>query len=558
MSIKTTQGLQLLVNIERELSRMYLTHFNLKHKPFQISTDPRFLWMGEKHKEAFATLKYGVLDNKGFLLLTGDVGTGKTTLINALLKVLGSDVTVATVRDPTLTKRDFFNYIARAFGMEKQEFENKGDFLNHFSRFLNDVYYRGKKVLLIIDEAQKLKQDLLEEVRLLSNIEREDAKLLNIFFVGQNEFNGVLHRPVNRALRQRITVHYNIQPFSAEETGEYIKHRLKIAGAAVHLFQPRAIQEVYVFSKGYPRLINIICDRALLTGFVREAKVIDADIVQECAEELKIPDSTKKEKTAPAQREMARGNSTAGENRQGRAAPPRQSLWNTVLAVGVLTCLITTILLAGYVFIFRDRPLFWGEKEILSVPGPAATVSSPLSESAREQLAAGSETEVSAALQEAGGGSATTEEHGAEPGMAPESAPVVKAPTEAAPAAPAPAETAPAFLPGEKISIPFGNDSIMPVPESLDSLNAFAEKLKKNLNAKIVLKGYTDATGNERYNQKLSEFRANALKGYLVARGISESRIATIGAGTVIPQAGSSKQSERFNSRRVEIEVVTD
>ncbi len=198
---------------------MYLSHYNFERKPFQISSDPRFLWHGEKHSEALATLRYGVLDNKGFLLLTGDVGTGKTTLINTLVGSLGEDVIHAAVPDPSLEKLDFFNYIAAAFGMDRV-FSSKGEFLIHFGRFLNQAHAEKNKVLLIIDEAQMLSQELLEEIRLLSNIEREDVKLVNIFDVGQNEFNEILADPRNIAVRQRLTTNYNISPLSCEESGE--------------------------------------------------------------------------------------------------------------------------------------------------------------------------------------------------------------------------------------------------------------------------------------------------------------------------------------------------
>ncbi len=303
---------------------MYLSFYHLKHKPFQISTDPRFLWLGEKHEEALATLRYGVLDNKGFLLLTGDVGTGKTTLLNALIKTLDENTYVAFLRDPGLEQLDFFQYIAYAFGMKPDSINSKGSFLIQFEQFLLDAYQKKRKVLLIIDEAQRISQELLEEVRLLSNIEREESKLLNIFFVGQIEFNDIIHHPENRAIRQRITINYNIEALSEIETRQYIKHRLDVASSKEDLgffvpvqkkadgeyvrqglrlplpevreeiFTIDAIKEVHAFSKGYPRLINIICDRALLTGFVEESKSVTIKHIKECVKELEIPHNTEK------------------------------------------------------------------------------------------------------------------------------------------------------------------------------------------------------------------------------------------------------------------------
>jgi general secretion pathway protein A len=289
---------------------MYLSYYNLNEKPFQISTDPKFLWLGEKHKEALAILTYGILDNKGLLLLTGDVGTGKTTIINTLLNNLDDDIIAAHVPDPDLEHLDFFNFVANVFSIDKK-FSTKGEFLNHLSKFLHDAYSKNKKVLLIIDEAQRLKPELLEEIRLLSNIERQDTKLLNIFFVGQEEFNKILIEPENRALRQRITINYYIEPLTENETKEYIKHRLNIAGSEKNIFSSSAIREIFSFSKGFPRLINIICDLALLTGYVKEQKTINELIIKECAKELQIPtekaieDDKKKQEIVPKESQIA-------------------------------------------------------------------------------------------------------------------------------------------------------------------------------------------------------------------------------------------------------------
>jgi len=231
---------------------MYTSFYNLKTKPFQTSSDPSFIWLGKKHREALATLKYGVLDNRGFLLLTGDVGTGKTTLINTLIASLESDVIYATVPDPRLEKLDFFNYIAASFGIEG-EFVTKGKFLSKFSHFLHEAYKKNKKVLLIIDESQLLTQDALEEIRLLSNIEIPDSHLLNIFFVGQIEFNEIITRPENRAVAQRLTLNYYIEPLSREETTKYIQHRLKIAGTTQEAISSDGDQSDSFLFRGLPK-----------------------------------------------------------------------------------------------------------------------------------------------------------------------------------------------------------------------------------------------------------------------------------------------------------------
>jgi type II secretory pathway predicted ATPase ExeA len=273
---------------------MYLSHYNLKEKPFQISTDPRFLWLGEKHREALAALKYGILYNDGYILVTGDVGTGKTTLANALIDSLSNQTVYAKVSDPGVEILDFFRFIINAYGINK-DFDSKVSFIKHFNSFLRNAYAEGKRVVLIIDEAQRLSPELLEELRHLSDIEENGTRMLILVFVGQNEFNDILLEDPNRALRQRITINYDIAPLKEDETRDYISHRLKLAGLGKNIFSSEAIHEIFIFSDGVPRLINVICDLALLSGHLKDAKTIDAGIIKECAEQLRLPN----EKTKP-------------------------------------------------------------------------------------------------------------------------------------------------------------------------------------------------------------------------------------------------------------------
>ena len=266
---------------------MYLEHYGLKLKPFNISPDPQFLWLGERHREALATLRYGIQENKGFLLLTGDVGTGKTVLINRLIKLIDVKVIVATIPDPGLGLVDFYNILADEFKMGR-EFNQKGEFLIHFKKFLIKAYGAQKSVLLIIDEAQRLEHGLLDEVRVLSNIDFNGSKLINIFLVGQSELRKMLLEERNRPFRQRISVNYNIEPLNEKDTAAFIQHRLKVAGAARRYFTADAMREVHAFSNGFPRLINVMCDHALMSGYSAGLAMIDGGTIRECAKELQI------------------------------------------------------------------------------------------------------------------------------------------------------------------------------------------------------------------------------------------------------------------------------
>jgi len=265
---------------------MYLKYFNLKSKPFEISPDPRFLWQGEKHKEGLATLRYSILTGKGFMSLTGDVGTGKTTLLNALAESFDDNFIFARIPDPSLETLDFLNFAANAFAMDKQ-FRSKGNFLSDLTTFLNSAHEDNKEVILIVDEAQRIKQELLEDIRLISNIEKPEKKLINIIFAGQNDFIYSLNN--NKALRNRISINYQIEPLTENDTEKYITHRLQIAGSKSRIFNSSAIHEIYSFSKGNPRQTNIICDLALLHGYTDETKTIGPAIIKECAKRTLIP-----------------------------------------------------------------------------------------------------------------------------------------------------------------------------------------------------------------------------------------------------------------------------
>ncbi len=315
---------------------MYLDHFNLTAKPFDLSPGPRFFWLGEKHTEALAALKYAITENQGFLLLTGDVGVGKTALIHRLLQDLDQSTIIANIPDPGLEALDFFNILASEFHMARK-FHSKGEFLIELKKFLRKTHAVQKSVLLIIDEAQRLNDEILEQVRLLSNIEMSDRKLINIFFVGQPEFGDLLMDPRNRAVRQRIVISFHFGSLSERDCGQYIRHRLTVAGATREIFSPAAIGEIYRFSRGCPRLINIVCDHALLCAYAAGATSIGAEVIEECARDLSIPAGLKpKEVESPPQPPDPRWSPVLEPPPQKSRTRPRFAVAGLVCVLGIL------------------------------------------------------------------------------------------------------------------------------------------------------------------------------------------------------------------------------
>ena len=266
---------------------MYRDFFGLKEKPFNITSDPSFLFLSKKHQEALAHLTYGIKERKGFIEITGEIGTGKTTLCRVLLNSLGEKVKTAYLLNSNITSdMQLLNTIIYDLGI-KPVGKNKMALLKALNEFLLEQISLGNNVVLIIDEAQNLRAKVLEQIRMLSNLETDKEKLLQIVLVGQPELKDILRSPDLRQLNQRITVRFHIHPLDRQETEEYIKHRLSLAGANGNVyFYKEALDEIHSFSNGVPRLINILCDKSLLLGFVLETKNITDEIVKKTISEM--------------------------------------------------------------------------------------------------------------------------------------------------------------------------------------------------------------------------------------------------------------------------------
>jgi general secretion pathway protein A len=265
---------------------VYLEFYGLRLSPFDITPNPRFLFHSTKHREAFNHLLYGIRERKGFVQLTGEVGAGKTTLCRALLEQLDGHFSTALILNPVLTGNELMKAIATEYGLDAKG-KDRLETMAMISDFLLKQTLAGKETVLIIDEAQNLTEELLEQVRLISNIETDDRKLLQIVLLGQPELRDRLNSHQLRQLRQRITVRYHLNPLTRVEVAQYIQHRLALAGSnGVPQFTGPAVWRVFGYSKGIPRLVNAVCDKALLAGFVERSYRVNYRMVGRAIREL--------------------------------------------------------------------------------------------------------------------------------------------------------------------------------------------------------------------------------------------------------------------------------
>jgi general secretion pathway protein A len=267
---------------------MYTSFFGLSEKPFAITPDPRYLYLSERHAEALAHLLYGINESGGFIQLTGEVGTGKTTVVRTLLSRVPHHADVAVILNPRVTPVEFLLTICEELGLEIAEADRDSvkQMVDALNRRLLSAHAEGRRIIVLVDEAQNLSIDVLEQVRLLTNLETPTQKLLQIILIGQPELRELLDRTDLRQLAQRITGRYHLKPLSREETKGYVRHRLRVAGAMQDIFTPAALVELHRLSQGVPRVINVACDRALLGAYTQETKKITAGLVRRAAGEV--------------------------------------------------------------------------------------------------------------------------------------------------------------------------------------------------------------------------------------------------------------------------------
>ncbi len=567
---------------------MYLAHYGLKLKPFNISPDPQFLWLGERHREALATLRYGIQENKGFLLLTGDVGTGKTVLINRLIKLIDLKVIVATIPDPGLGLIDFYNILADEFKMGRG-FTQKGEFLIHFKKFLIKAYGHQKTVLLIIDEAQRLEHELLDEVRVLSNIVFKGRNLINIFLVGQSELREMLLEERNRPFRQRISVNHNIEPLNEKETAAFIEHRLKVAGATRRYFTADAMREVHAFSNGFPRLINVMCDHALMSGYSAGLTMIDGGIIKSCAKELQI---TVDRVAPPVKEEIPvayRPPTPKPPADEDIEKPEIQEKGSFLRIAGFI---IIFILLIGFAISFFSTSQFEQSPNLDRHDNETALEPSSTENEKKQPTAIadseGGTTDIPATMQDSEEikEANNTEKVVVDSKQLDKDLKEIKTDTISQDEAPNDqlsekeltedkhstidekesavlqaanqsgknqGEQLPLVLSVKKILIYFDRDSTEIDSQHLETLADIAFYLSRNSDTSIIVEGYTDSYGDYSYNEHLSLLRANTVKSYLVGRGVANSQIRAIGLGPKNPIGDNENREGRSKNRRVEI-----
>jgi general secretion pathway protein A len=267
---------------------MYTSFFGLREKPFAITPDPRYLYLSERHAEALAHLLYGINESGGFIQLTGEVGTGKTTVVRTLLSRIPQHADVAVILNPRVTPVEFLLTICEELGVAIADADRNSvkQMVDALNRRLLAAHAEGRRIIVLVDEAQNLSVEVLEQVRLLTNLETPTQKLLQIILIGQPELRDLLDRTELRQLAQRITGRYHLKPLSREETKGYVRHRLRVAGASEEIFTPAALSELHRLSLGVPRVINVASDRALLGAYTQETRKITAALVRRAAGEV--------------------------------------------------------------------------------------------------------------------------------------------------------------------------------------------------------------------------------------------------------------------------------
>ena len=314
---------------------MYESFFGLRERPFSLAPDPRFLYLAPTQKEALSTLRYGLTSRSGLTLLLGEAGTGKTTLVRTVLAELsGGTAECVLLSNPTLTRAEFYEFLAEGFGLGEEAVSSKTRFLFMLKARLQERFDEGLITALLLDEAQSLSHELLEEIRLLSNVETATTKLLNVVLAGQPELAGRLNDPNLRQLKQRIALRCELSPLTRSDTAAYIAGRLRIVGGApIEIFTREAVEMVHAASGGIPRVINVICDNALIGGFASQVKPVSRALVEEICRDFDVRNVANSQAASVAPEMMATSGSAVSVGTQDQDGTKSDAPQGRILSV---------------------------------------------------------------------------------------------------------------------------------------------------------------------------------------------------------------------------------
>jgi outer membrane protein OmpA-like peptidoglycan-associated protein/type II secretory pathway predicted ATPase ExeA len=520
---------------------MYLDYYNIAENPFDTDKGKTSLWLGGNLSKVASNLKEAIMERKGIVFLTGDSGTGKSTLIKMITDILQEQFVIATLSNPELSGLDFFNVLSVRFKFNKN-FNSKSAFLVHLRNYLRNSQPIDKNILLIINDADRLTVELFEELALMSEIELNDRKMISILLAGRKGWVDESMQKNIKRVSDKIAVVCNLDPLNEADTAQYIKYCLSTAGTKKNIFSTKAIHEIFSFSRGNLSLINSICDLALIKGYSSRKKTINTAIIKECGSELqekgiidwnvKLPPKfvVKKEKN----------------NKITADQPSSSKRWLWIKTLFVLLFIFSSYVL--YKSQTQDSNI-WRTDEIAQDNYDfhklkKENVISPDTSQEANQTYSNSESE----KQETATVSPNVENESLEPYTAGErnsSARLTNTGREWP------------FATYKKI-IYFEYDSNTLSPESLEILDEIAEFAIHNPKNEFIIKGYTDSIGAYSYNLTISKFRANSVKSYLIAKGVDPTKLETFGLGSQNPIFSNRTAGGRKLNRRVEIELKLD